>query len=1146
LLADYGGFELFEVGRLTPELATNSLVELHDEYNRILLNAVPLDTSRPEIKALRQALGSFQGRRLHLVHFIGPVQPAWRDQLVATGVRILAYIPHNAYLVYGDADALRGLQRVAASAPHIRWEGAYLDEYKIHPLARPRDKNGNLRPIGTEQYAVQLVADPEANRSTLELLDRLKLEALQRRMAVVDCLNVIVRLAPASLAQVAACPDVLSIQPYFQRRKFCERQAQIVAGNLSGTVPSGPGYLAWLTSKGFTQEQFIASGFAVDLTDSGIDNATTAPNHFGLYTGGVLTNSSRVLYNRLEGSPNARSTLAGCDGHGNLNAHILGGYDDLTGFPFADAAGYHFGLGVCPFVSLGSSVIFDPESFTNPNYNNLQSEAYASGARISNNSWGASTFGAYDVDAQNFDALVRDAQPNGATFSTSGNQEMVVVFAAGNDGPDTESIGSPGTAKNVITVGAAENMQAIGGSDGSGVPDAEANNANDMLSFSSRGPCTDGRHKPELVAPGTHVSGGVMQAPNPGPNGTAGSCFNGSGVSGGVTNIFFPAGQQFYTASSGTSHATPCVSGGCALLRQYFLNQYTNAPSPAMTKAYLMNSARYLTGAYANDTLWSDTQGMGELDLGTAFDGVPRVLRDQLTNDLFTASGQTRTFTGAIANTNLPVRVTLAWTDAPGSTTGDAYNNNLDLTVSVNGTLYKGNVFSGPYSTIGGTADTRNNVESVMLPPGFSGMLAVKVIAANINSDGVPNNAQPLDQDFALVIYNATPVTAPVIGPGAPLLVAETCLPTNGVIDPGETVTLNFALQNIGTADTTNLVATLQANAGVIAPSAPQNYGVLPADSAAVSRAFSFTVNGSCGGTVTATLALRDGTVDLPSLNFHLQLGQLIPTTTFGENFDAVSAPSLPPNWLTSASGAESGWVTSVAAADTGTNSAYVSEPDQIGLADLVSPRIPIVSAFAQLTFRQSYDLEADPVDPKLGYDGGVLELRIGKGQFTDILAAGGSFATGGYTRTIDPTDDNFLDGRQVWSGNSGGFITTVVNLPPAVAGQAVSFRWRFGTDTGNFYGGTGWYIDSISLQDGYYSCCGASPVPTVLNPKTSGTGFSFSFQTIAGQPYTVEYSDTLTGSNWTSVRSLVGDGSIYSFTDTIAAPQRFYRVRSP
>src|ERR1043166_4984359 len=171
-----------------------------------------------------------------------------------------------------------------------------------------------------------------------------------------------------------------------------------------------------------------------------------------------------------------------------------------------------------------------------------------------------------------------------------------------------------------------------------------------------------------------------------------------------------------------------------------------------MTKAYLMNSARYMTGANANDDLWSDNQGMGEMNLGMAFDGVQRVVRDQVDSDLFTASGQRRVFTGTIAQTNRPFRVTLAWTDAPGSTTGNAYNNDLDLTVIAGGNTYKGNVFKGAYSVVGGSPDTRNNVESVFLPAGVTGTFVVIVDAANINSDGVPGNASPLDQDFALVV----------------------------------------------------------------------------------------------------------------------------------------------------------------------------------------------------------------------------------------------------------------------------------------------------------------------------------------------------------------------------------------------------------
>src|SRR5581483_5485417 len=209
---------------------------------------------------------------------------------------------------------------------------------------------------------------------------------------------------------------------------------------------------------------------------------------------------------------------------------------------------------------------------------------------------------------------------------------------------------------------------------------------------SSQRPCVDGRMKPDLVAPGVHITGGAPQngAATLNGMGRGSSCFDGTGVcalpSGGTVGSrfnFFPLDQQFYTVSDGTSHAAPAVSGACALLRQYFINQSNSPPSPAATKAYLMNSARYLTGAYANDTLWSPRQGMGELNLGMAFDGVPRVVRDQLPADTFTVTGQTRTFSGTIQDSSKPFRVTLAWTDVPGSTVAaKALVNDLDLTVT--------------------------------------------------------------------------------------------------------------------------------------------------------------------------------------------------------------------------------------------------------------------------------------------------------------------------------------------------------------------------------------------------------------------------------------------------------------------------------
>src|SRR5262249_7915985 len=158
-----------------------------------------------------------------------------------------------------------------------------------------------------------------------------------------------------------------------------------------------------------------------------------------------------------------------------------------------------------------------------------------------------------------------------------------------------------------------------------------------------------------LMAPGTHVSGIVAQASALATGtGVANACFDGSGVCGGTGGShFFPGGgQQVYTASSGTSHSTPAVAGACPPVRQFFINQFPAPPSPAVTKAALMNSATYMTGAGANDTLWSNSQGMGLMNVDQLFAtiGGQTILRDQVGADMFTASGQTRVFNATVAD----------------------------------------------------------------------------------------------------------------------------------------------------------------------------------------------------------------------------------------------------------------------------------------------------------------------------------------------------------------------------------------------------------------------------------------------------------------------------------------------------------------
>lgn len=736
---------------------------LTDNPAVIYLNAERLNVNSERAQALRrESATDFGGKRLHLVKFGGAIQPERFKVLAASGFEVVDYIPNYAYLIYGDASSvarLRGAARKAANA--IIWDGEYLPEFKIQPGVFAVDEN-NQRRLASERFTVQLFRDEAANNETLAVLEGFRRGGFFDRLEVSHYVNVTVELDEAGINALAARGDVISIHPYFEPTMNDERQTRIVTGFVSGNGIVAGNHLDYLAGKGFTQAQFDASNFSVNVVDTGLDaggaNVGGTPNpstHFGLFSLGNPTAASRVAFARPYGTATLAATQ-GCNGHGNINAHIVGGYVPTGGifaaFPHADAAGYRYGLGVAPFVKLGSSTIFTTTgAFTNPNLSNLEAEAYRDGSRVSTNSWTANVFGAYNANSQIYDFLVRDAQQSTSSVPTAGNQQHTIVFAAGNSGPNAQRIGSPGTAKNVITVGASENVHPFGGADGSGIDDTGADSVNDIIGFSSRGPTTDGRNKPEIVAPGTHITGGVYQQSLVNPvsgTGDDNGCFTGSGVSGGVGTKFFPsAGQQWYTASSGTSHSTPAVAGGAALVRQYFINQSLAPPSPAMTKAVLMNSTSYLNGVSANDNLWSNSQGMGLMNLDRVFDtvGGVRLLQDQLAAQKFTASGQMREYNGTVADGTKPIRITVAWSDAPGATTGNSYVNNLDLEVFINGNQYLGNVFTGANSVTGGAADARNNAESVFLPAGIlatGAAIVVRVKATNIAGDGVPNETR--------------------------------------------------------------------------------------------------------------------------------------------------------------------------------------------------------------------------------------------------------------------------------------------------------------------------------------------------------------------------------------------------------------------
>jgi hypothetical protein len=256
---------------------------------------------------------------------------------------------------------------------------------------------------------------------------------------------------------------------------------------------------------------------------------------------------------------------------------------------------------------------------------------------------------------------------------------------------------------------------------------------------------------------------------------------------------------------------------------------------------------------------------------------------------------------------------------------------------------------------------------------------------------------------------------------------------------------------------------------------------------------------------------------------------------TFTENFDGVTVPALPASWTTARSSVAANtaalWVTSTTTPDTAPNSAFGAGGTVASDSSLTSPVIPIPTApgfgtnpSVRLTFRNNYNTEA-------GFDGGRLEISINGGPFVEVIAAGGSFVEGGYNGAIGVTDSIFT-GQPAWTGNSGGFITTTVNLPPASYGQNAQLRWHTAYDSGVNPGGM--RIDTISIYASTRVCCsGACTLSCPANisqandPGVCGAAVTFATATETGNCGGVITSDHHSGDVFP-----VGTTTV-TFTDT-------------
>lgn len=356
--------------------------------------------------------------------------------------------------------------------------------------------------------------------------------------------------------------------------------------------------------------------------------------------------------------------------------------------------------------------------------------AYDQGARIHSNSWGGGAPGIYDDQCRALDEFVWN------------HRDFLVLVAAGNDGADKEpaqgidpgSISAPAVAKNCLSVGASENRRPDqGDSYGDFWPnkyprppydtDPLADEPDDVAAFSSRGPCANGRRKPDLVAPGTFVLS-TRSSQLPANNFAWGA---------------FTAAKRDYMYMGGTSMATPLVAGCAAVVRQYLRQeQGIENPSAALLKAALVHSAQYLPYRHAapGAAPFADhEQGWGRVSLASVLTPSDGTLVRFFDHDDALIEGEMFETEIEVTDAGVPLRATLVYTDFPGE---DLINNLNLFLFAPDGTARLGNDFEGL-----GAPDGLNNVEGVVLTGPTPGTWRLRVVAS-----AVPVGPQ----DFGLVI----------------------------------------------------------------------------------------------------------------------------------------------------------------------------------------------------------------------------------------------------------------------------------------------------------------------------------------------------------------------------------------------------------
>jgi subtilisin-like proprotein convertase family protein len=488
---------------------TKSLDQLTHDSHAILLENALIDSSQPLNLSIPKNLQLQGDPGAYIVQARGPIDNAFRAMLASAGAEIVSYIPNDAYLVRAPAGVANGLagnpltQAVIPFEPYYKISSSMPVTVGQKTLSSAPTKTNRAAGPSLLTLAVKQSPLPAGTYLTLGLFKTgaaatvAQIEKLGGRIIARDNspFGPVVRVQPpADWVALAALPGVQIVEPCRQR---------VRANDLSRATTG----VAVNTLVATNYMNLNGKNVMVEVNDFGID--ATHPD----FTAGG-TRPTRIF----------GALLTDTDGHGTHVAGIIGG-DGTESLTVTNAQGSIMPATSGQFRGMATNVTLLSMDM-NLSDQELQEAAALTNALISNNSWNYGD-SSYDLAAASYDAAVRDALPE-----MTGSQPVLFVFSAGNEGngDDTtdpgngtpDSILSPATAKNVITVGAIQEFRDITNqvmtisSDGTttnyGTPwQPETSTSYRIAGFSSRGNVgigtegTYGRFKPDVVAPGTFV-----------------------------------------------------------------------------------------------------------------------------------------------------------------------------------------------------------------------------------------------------------------------------------------------------------------------------------------------------------------------------------------------------------------------------------------------------------------------------------------------------------------------------------------------------------------------------------------------------------------------------------------------------------------